>query len=73
MNYRTALVQLPLLRETQGQRIASPADVYRECADIAELAQESFHALCLDTKRGLINRHLLSLGLVDSALVHARE
>jgi DNA repair protein RadC len=43
------------------------------CADLRDLAQEAFHVLCLDTKNGLINRHLASLGIVDASLVHPRE
>ena len=73
MNFNTALVQLPLVRETPGERVRTPEDVYRVCGDIAGLAQESFHVLALDVKRRLINRHLVSLGLVDASLVHPRE
>ncbi|MCE9616547.1 MAG: Mov34/MPN/PAD-1 family protein [Lentisphaerae bacterium] len=73
MNYNTAIVQLPLVRETNGGRIRTPEDVYRVCRDIADLAQESFHVLTLSAKHGLINRHLVSLGTADSALVHPRE
>ena len=73
MNYQTALVQLPLVREAGKERVISPADVYRVCADIADLAQESFHVLCLGSKNNLINRHMVSLGTVDTALVHPRE
>lgn len=71
--YSTALVQLPLVRETTGQRVTTPADVYRVCHDIGELAQESFHILVLTTKNTLINRHMIALGLADACLVHARE
>lgn len=73
MNYQPALVQLPLVRESTGERVRTPEDVYRVCGDIAALAQESFHVLCLDTKRGLINREMVSLGIVDASLVHPRE
>ena len=73
MNYSTALVQLPLVREVGKQRIATPADVYRVCSDIANLAQESFHVILLSAKNTLINRHLVSLGLADASLVHPRE
>ena len=73
MNYSTALVQLPLVCETGVQKITSPADAYRVCADIASFAQESFHILSLNAKNTLINRHLITLGLVDSAPVHPRE
>jgi DNA repair protein RadC len=73
MNYQTALVQLPLVCESGTDKIRSPADAYRVCADIANLAQESFHVLCLNAKNSLLNRHLVTLGLVDSTPVHPRE
>ena len=73
MNYNPALVQLPLVKESKGEHVRTPADVCRVCADIAELAQESFHVLTLNVKNYLINRHLVSLGLADASLVHPRE
>lgn len=73
MNYQSALVQLPLVREAAGQRVSTPEDVYRICDDLAKLAQESFHVLTLTVKNKLLNRHWISLGLVDMSLVHSRE
>jgi|APSaa5957512622_1039677.scaffolds.fasta_scaffold51012_2 DNA repair protein RadC len=72
-NFQTALVQLPLVRESSGERVRTPEDVYRVCGDIANLAQEAFTVLALDVKNRLINRHLVSLGLADASLVHPRE
>ena len=66
-------MQLPLVCEAGVQKIISPADAYRVCADIANLAQESFHVISLNAKNIMINRHLITLGLVDSAPVHPRE
>ena len=37
MNFQTALVQLPLVRESARQRVRTPEDVYRVCSDIAAL------------------------------------
>ena len=73
MNYNTALVQLPLVREAGKQKITTPAEVYRACQDIAELAQECFQIVSLDAKHKLINRHLVSLGIADASIVHPRE
>jgi len=71
--YNTALIQLPLVRESTGEHVRTPEDVGRVCADISGLAQESFHVLTLNAKNRLINRHLVSLGLADASLVHPRE
>ncbi len=73
MNYQTALVQLPLVREGSKERIKTPDDVRRVCSDLENLAQESFQVLCLNSRNYLLNRHLVTLGLADASLVHARE
>ena len=67
MNYQTALVQLPLVREVGKERVVSPADVHRVCADTADLAQETFLVICIDSKNRMLNRHMVSLGTVNSA------
>jgi DNA repair protein RadC len=73
MNYSTALVQLPLVRESSGQRVRTPADAYELCQDISGLAQECFQVLLLNAKNGLMNRIMVTLGLADSASAHPRE
>ena len=73
MNYATAIVQLPLVREAKGSRVRTPGEAAQLCADISEFAQETFHVLALNAKNHLIERNLISVGLVDAALVHARE
>lgn len=72
MNYSTAMVQLPLVKESSGV-VRTPDDVVRVCSDMVGLAQESFHVLTLTAKNRLINRHLVSLGIADASLVHPRE
>ena len=67
MNYATALVGLPLVCESSGGSIRTPEEALKACKDMAYLAQESFHALTLNTKNRLINRHMVSLGTVNSA------
>ena len=73
MNYHPALVQLPLVCEAGVHRILTPADTHRVCADLANLAQEALHVLTLSSRNHLINRHLITLGLVDSSPAHCRE
>ncbi len=69
MNYATALVSLPLVCEARGGSIRTPEDALGVCADLSGLAQEAFHVLTLNTKHRLINRHMVSLGTVNSAPV----
>ncbi len=66
-------ITVPLVRETSGVECRRPEDVVRELSDIGRSAQECFVILTLDTKYRLIDRHLISLGLLDSCLVHPRE
>lgn len=73
MNYTTVMVKLPLVRETGKERIRTPEDVAKVCSDLALLAQETFHVLMLNSKNYLINRHMVTLGIADASLVHARE
>jgi len=73
MKYTTAIIQLPIVREDKGERVRTPEDAYRICADLAQLAQESFHVLILNAKNTLVERCMVSLGLVDASLVHPRE
>jgi DNA repair protein RadC len=73
MNYATALINLPLVCESKGGKVKEPGDVAGICGDMAGLAQESFQVLTLDIRSQLINRHLVSLGTVESTIVRARE
>ena len=73
MNYTTAMVQLPLVKEARKEKVMTPQDVSQLCTDIKNLAQETFQILVLNTKNFLLNRHIVTLGLVNSSLVHARE
>ena len=73
--WTTATVNLPLVREAaeDNQKVRTPQDV-RDCMrDIAKLAQEAFMVLTLNAKNGLIDKKMITLGLVDASLVHPRE
>jgi DNA repair protein RadC len=73
-NYTTAVVQLPLVRETGAKpRVRTPADTAAICSDLQNLAQESFQVLLLNSKNYLLNRQMVTLGLADASLVHPRE
>ncbi len=70
LELKTALA----VRETlEGTRLTNPLDATESLKDLRELAQETFCVLTLNTKNKLIRRHMISLGTVDSTLVHPRE
>ena len=74
MNYTTAMIQLPLLQVREARaKIRNVEDLRALVADMANLAQESVQVVTLDSKNGMINRHMVTLGLLDSSEIHPRE
>ncbi len=74
MNYSTAVIQLPLVKEPVSKtRIKASRDAADFCQDMQNLAQEAFHILLLNSKNAVINRVLISLGTGDSAYVVPRD
>lgn len=59
--------------EVAGDLLTTPAAVEQFLADMKPLAQEAFVIVSLNTKNHVIKRHLISLGTVNSSLVHPRE
>ena len=56
-----------------GTLLVTPDAVERFLSDLKPLAQECFVVIGLNAKNIVIQRHLVSLGTVSSALVHPRE
>ena len=66
-------LSLPCVREGTGESCRTPEDVRRLLADTADLAQEAFTVITLNRKNKVIDRHLVTLGLLDASLIHSRE
>jgi DNA repair protein RadC len=65
---------LPCVKEEAlGPLLVTPDAVEQYLADLKPLAQEVFCVIALNAKHHVIERHLVSLGTVSSALVHPRE
>jgi len=73
LDYRSALIQLPLIRESPHGYMRTPEDVVAVCEDMRDLAQEIFQVLIVNARNRLLNRNLIGVGVADSALIHARE
>ena len=71
MNSFSFNLSLPCVRESTTEQCRTPADVRRVLDDQAHLAQEAFTVLTLSKKNRVLDRHLVSLGLVDASLVSA--
>lgn len=61
------------VREATGPQICAPEAVNKDCQDMAQMAQEAFCIITLNTKNKKICRHLITLGVVDASLIHPRE
>jgi len=73
-SFMTGIIQLPLLvRERTDISIRSPQDICDTMNEIRELAQETFFVLTVSTKNKLIDKHMITLGIIDGSLIHARE
>ncbi|MFZ2205212.1 MAG: DNA repair protein RadC [Minisyncoccia bacterium] len=69
-----ALFELGKRLNTQNKtEILSAQDVWKLSADICESKKEHFVAFYLDTQNNLIERQIISIGTLNSSLVHPRE
>lgn len=53
--------------------IKSPKDVYEYAKRLSELDKENFMVIMLDTKNNIIKDEVVSVGTLNSAIVHPRE
>lgn len=53
--------------------ILKPKDIWQLCIDIKDSKKEHFVAFYLDTQSQLIERKVISVGTLNSSLVHPRE
>lgn len=58
---------------TEHVEVLTPKDVWNLCADIREVKKEHFLVFYLDTQSRLIERSIISVGILDESLVHPRE
>lgn len=56
-----------------GTKLITPKDVEAYLSELKTAAQEAFVVIALNAKNLVIEKHLVSLGTVSSALVHPRE
>ena len=66
-------LSLPCVREHSAILVRTPQDVYKVLRETADLAQEAFSILTLNKKNWMIDRHLITLGIIDASLIHQRE
>ena len=61
------------LNDTESVSVLSPEDVWKLCGDIRESKKEHLVAFYLDIQNRLIERQIISIGILNASLVHPRE
>jgi len=60
-------------KKTELRQMLSPEDVFESLKDIRESRKEHFVAFYLDSRNQQIRREIVSVGTINSSLVHPRE
>jgi len=69
-----ALIELGKRLNTENKiEVLKAEDVWKLCTDICESKKENFLAFYLDTQNHLIERQIISVGTLNTSLVHPRE
>jgi len=68
-----ALIELSKRFSEAKPEILSPEDIWKLCSDIRNSKREHLVAFYLDTQSRLIERQIISIGILDTNLVHPRE
>jgi len=68
-----SIIELTKRLNTNKPEILSANDVWKLCTDIRESKKEHFIAFYLDTQNRLIERQIISIGTLNTSLVHPRE
>ena len=71
--YTSIQTQLMKVKETSNNLVRTPKQASEQCQDIADLAQEAFQIITVNSKNMMIDRHLITLGILDASLIHPRE
>lgn len=61
------------LNNSEDKEILTPKDIWNLCSDIRSSKKEHFVVFYLNTQNRLIERQIISIGTLDSSLVHPRE
>ena len=68
-----SIIELSKRLTTDTPEVLSPEDVWKQCADFRDSKREHFVAFYLDTQSRLIERQIISIGVLNGTLVHPRE
>jgi len=66
------MCEIPMARDGTTM-IRTPEDAWTECREIRDLGNEIFLVLSLNTRNRMLDKRMVSTGIMDSCLVHPRE
>ena len=66
-------IKLLEVREASGEALSSPKDVFDFMKDEARADRECFWVLHLNTKNRVIEKELISMGVVNASMIMPRE
>lgn len=72
MSYTITMSIPASIREAKAS-CRTPADAVRIAGDIGHLPKETFAIICLNTRHKVIDKHLISIGVVDQTIVRPAE
>lgn len=73
LQIRALLAFATRLTEETSLEILGPKDIFNLCTDIRASKREHFLAFYFNTQNQLIERNIISIGTLNSSLVHPRE
>ena len=53
--------------------VMSPSDIVPHLLEYADLKKEHFIAISLDSAHKILNKHVISIGILNKTIVHPRE
>lgn len=59
--------------KTPAAKISTPKDAVNASNELAECEKETFQVLCLDSKKRLVGKEVISVGSSNASVVHPRE
>jgi len=72
-HYLSFSSRMQMVKEASQTGVFAPADVAARMGKWVRAAQETFIVLTINARNRLIDMHLVSMGTIDSCLVHPRE
>lgn len=71
--YQIIQAKISTVKEPTGYYASNDSSAIEFCKDMASLAQESLQILTINVKNRIIDRHMITLGVLNYSFAHPRE